>query len=555
MSVISTPIGHRLRAAPPGWQEVADVIIVGSGIAGLSLALHMRALGHRVLVVTKGEVSEGATRWAQGGIAAALSDDDSATEHLEDTLLAGAGLCDFGAAQVLAEGGAAAVRSLVALGTQFDRTSSGELALTREGGHLRDRIAHAGGDATGAEIVRALVSAVLADPEIVIYEQALAIDLLRDAYGATQGLTLHVMGQGQRDGVGAVLAPVVVLATGGFGQVFNATTNPIVATGDGMAMALRSGAELADLEFVQFHPTVMWLGTDATGQQPLISEAVRGEGAVLTTASGERFMKDIHPLSDLAPRDVVAKAAMRAMLAEESDHVLLDGRELGAAVWQNRFPTILRRSRELGVDPITEPLPVAPAQHYASGGVRTDLFGRSSIRGLYACGEVACTGVHGANRLASNSLLEGLVFADRIAKALAAGLPPRRDAAAPRATSYLLRAGLRTELQETMSAGAGVLRSADSLKETAAVLSTLAEPADTNPGVTAWEDANLLTVAAALTQQAFLRTETRGSHWREDYPAADNEHWRHHLTTQLVDGRLRTVSRPLLEPKWSGWSD
>jgi L-aspartate oxidase len=555
VTIFTAPPGNRLRAAEPGWQESADIIIVGSGIAGLSLALHMRSLGHRVLVVTKGEVSEGSTRWAQGGIAAALSDDDSVAEHLEDTLLAGAGLCDFEAARVLAKGGAAAVRSLVALGTQFDRTESGELALTREGGHLRDRIAHAGGDATGAEIVRALVSAVLADPGIVIYEQALAIDLLLDAHGAAQGLTLHVMGQGQRDGVGAVLAPVVVLATGGFGQVFGSTTNPIVATGDGMAMALRAGAVLSDLEFVQFHPTVMWLGAKASGQQPLVSEAVRGEGAVLVTASGEQFMSDVHPLADLAPRDVVAKAAMRVMLAGGTDHVLLDGRALGVDVWESRFPTILRRSRELGIDPITQPLPVVPAQHYASGGVRTDLFGRSSIRGLFACGEVACTGVHGANRLASNSLLEGLVFADRIAKYLGNGLPPRRAVVSPTGSSYLLHDAIRPKLQLAMSQGAGVLRSAASLSATATDLAMLAEPADTMPRVSAWEDANLLTVAAAVTQHAYLRTETRGSHWREDHPKADNEHWRHHLTTQLRAGDLKTVSTALRAPEWTNWGD
>ncbi|GMA87732.1 hypothetical protein GCM10025868_29820 [Angustibacter aerolatus] len=320
----------------------------------------------------------------------------------------------------------------MALGTVFDLTPEGEIALTREGGHHRDRIAHAGGDATGREISRALIAALEAvrdDPGIEVIEHALVVDLLQAADGRVCGVTLHVLGEGSRDGVGAALARAVVLATGGIGQVWSSTTNPSVATGDGVAAALRAGAAVRDLEFVQFHPTVLWLGAGSSGQQPLISEAVRGEGAFLVDTTGERFMAGVHELADLAPRDVVAKAIVQRMQATGSDHVLLDARHLGREFLERRFPSIVERCRELGLDPVTEPLPVAPAQHYASGGVVTDLRGRTTVEGLSACGEVSNTGVHGANRLASNSLLEGLVFAHRIADDLAARLAAGEPAA------------------------------------------------------------------------------------------------------------------------------
>ena len=521
----------RLAAPAPGWAQEADVVVIGSGVAGLTAALHVRALGLQVLLVTKGRVDEGSTRWAQGGIAAALAEDDSPAEHLHDTLEAGAGLCDIDAVRALVTEGPGAVRSLIALGAHFDTDSSGAIALTREGGHLRDRIAHAGGDATGAEISRTLVAAV-ARAGIEVIEQALVIDLLLDGSGAAQGATVHVMGQGARDGVGAVLAPVVILATGGFGQIYGQTTNPGVATGDGVSLALRAGAALADLEFVQFHPTVLWLGPGARGQQPLISEAVRGEGAVLLDSDGVRFMQGEHPLADLAPRDVVAKAIMRRINAGRTPHAWLDGRSLGESVWKERFPTILQVCRQHDIDPVTDLVPVAPAAHYVSGGIRTDLEGRSSIPGLYACGEVACTGVHGANRLASNSLLEGLVFADRIAGVLAKGLPPRREPADQRgAVIDLVDDRLRRSLQRTMDADAGVLRSAASLTRAAAALKAMAR--EGSACTEDWETTNLHQLASALVAHAAQRTETRGSHWREDFPDRDDGSWRVHLVTRM----------------------
>jgi L-aspartate oxidase len=545
-----TAIARRLHAAEPGWTARADVIVVGSGIAGLTAALRARAIGRTVLLVTKAQVNEGSTRWAQGGIAAALSEDDSPEEHLHDTLVAGVGLCDEEAVRILVTEGPAAVRELISTGARFDRDASGAIALTREGGHLRDRIAHAGGDATGAEISRALVAAVRDDAGIEVVENALAIDLLRDDLGAAQGVTLHVMGSGQRDGVGAGLAPTVILATGGFGQVFGQTTNPYVSTGDGVALALRAGADIADLEFVQFHPTVMWLGPLAQGQQPLVSEAVRGEGAVLLDADGRRFMLDQHPLADLAPRDVVAKAIMRRMREEGSAHVWLDGRMLGADTWLQRFPTILESCRARGIDPVTDLIPVAPAQHYVSGGVRTDLWGRASIPGLYACGEVACTGVHGANRLASNSLLEGLVFARRIILAVQDDEVQSREPVPLPADAGLLPHGVRRALQQVMDADAGVLRSADSLQHAAHRLAELGEASDAAPSTEDWETTNLHQIATVLVRQALIREETRGSHWREDFPERDDARWRVRLVTRVgADGSLVTREESVVGAK------
>jgi L-aspartate oxidase len=543
----------RLTARPPGWDLTADVCVVGSGVAGLCVALHARAAGLTVAVVTKVRVADGSTRWAQGGIAAVLDPTDTAEAHARDTEVAGVGLCEPDAVRALVTEGPDRLRQLIGWGAAFDRDRTGRLLLTREGGHSADRIVHAGGDATGAEVQRALVSAAHADPGITLVEHAMVLDLLTDASGRAAGVTLHVLGEGTEDGVGAVRARAVVLATGGMGQVFAATTNPSVSTGDGVALGLRAGAVATDLEFVQFHPTSLYLGPGARGQQPLVSEALRGEGAVLRDDAGERFMTGVHPLADLAPRDIVAKAITRIQLRDGVPHVWLDAR--GVPGLTERFPTIVARCRAAGIDPVTDLIPVTPAAHYASGGLVTDLHGRTTVPGLYACGEVACTGVHGANRLASNSLLEGLVFAARIGESLARELPPPSAVVPPESSvSGLLDPDSRDVLTTAMSTGVGALRNAVGLAAAGDQLAGLAaDLGGSSPAPDSWEATDLLTVAGAITAAAAAREETRGCHWREDHPDTE-ERWRVHLDVRLdIDGRLGLTERPVGTPVVQPW--
>lgn len=557
-------LATRLAAPEPGWSITADVVVVGSGIAGLTTALELREYGRRVALVTKTELASGSTIWAQGGIAAALGPQDSADAHLADTLAAGAGLCDREAVHVLVTDGPKRVRELIGLGTKFDRDVAGELSLTREGGHHANRIAHAGGDATGAEISRALVHClerIKDDPGIEIIEGALVLDVLTgtptsDGPAPVTGVTLHVIGQGSRDGVGAILAPAVVLATGGIGQVYRASTNPLQATADGQAAALRAGAALADMEFVQFHPTVLWQGSGARGQLTLISEAMRGEGAVLVDVHGERFMTAVHPMAELAPRDVVAHAIVRQCRETGADHVYLDARHLGAEFLAERFPTIDERLRAEGFDFSTELIPVAPAQHYHSGGVLTDTSGQTNVPGLYAVGEVACTGVHGANRLASNSLLEGLVFGYRAAISIAELIDRRdlvqRDPVTRPGHAALLHAATRTCIQQLAAIGPGVVRTSAGLAEASAGLTQIGvealspPPAQAEPQVREWETTNLHQVATVLTAAAWRREESRGGHFRADFPEPSTA-WQSRIVTRLdADAALESSTVPVV---------
>ena len=532
----------KLLSGAPGWTTTADVIVIGSGVAGLTTALNVRSNGLSVLLVTKSHIDEGSTKWAQGGIAAALGPGDTPDQHKKDTLAAGAGLCDLAAVDVLVSEGPEAVRKLIARGAVFDKSETGEIALTREGGHLRNRILHAGGDATGAEVSRALLAAVREDKGIEIIEHALAIDALKSASGRVCGVTLHVIGQGSLDGVGRALSRAVVVAAGGLGQVYSQTTNPAVSTGDGVALALRAGAEVADVEFIQFHPTVLWRDLANRGQQPLISEAVRGEGAILLNHKGEQFMIGKHPQADLAPRDVVAKEIFNQMQISGQPYVWLDATKISD--FANRFPTIYASCIANGIDPTKEKIPVAPASHYASGGVRVNLNGQSSVAGLYICGESACTGAHGANRLASNSLLEGLVFGARIADDLAKNLPAQEQPVDDE-KSILLDPKIVLPLQIAMSEGAGVMRSESSLRKTMQTLQELSKLTSNQPRIEAWEASNLHLLATAIVKSALQRTESRGSHWRSDFPNTSDK-WESRVIESIdKDGNWESKLEPV----------
>ncbi len=555
-----------------------DVLVLGSGVAGLTAARTAAEAGLSVTLVTKGELAASATRYAQGGVAAALSPGDSPELHFSDTLSAGGGLCDLEAVRVLVGEGPTRLRALMALGASFDRTGDGRagapLALAREGGHSLARVVHAGGDATGHEVERALVAATADHPRVTIHEGWLALSLHVEGGGVAGVLGLPAASGAPGGGAATLLrARHVVLACGGAGQLYSVTTNPSLSTGDGVAMALAAGAAVADVEFMQFHPTALH---HPVMPRPLLSEALRGEGAVLRDDQGVAFMTGEHPLADLAPRDVVSRAIARRLVDRGLDHLWLDATSIGD--FPKRFPTIWAHCGDAGLDPTREWLPVAPAAHYLCGGVVTDVDGAASLPGLWACGEVACTGIHGANRLASNSLLEGLVFGHRVATAIASGRtgaeptgamrgvpldaptpsnrrsfsedgaemerqlaggnpPPsnRRSFSADTAANerQLEVAALRDRLQRDMTNFAGVLRDGAGLDQAVAAVAAVdadlvaAETADGRGGDERPADAderavaelrNLLIVGRAVVTAATERQESRGCHHRLDFP-------------------------------------
>lgn len=504
------------------WEQewAFDVVVVGAGIAGLAFALRLPAQT-RLALVTKGALGESNTRYAQGGLAAAVGADDDPALHYEDTLIAGAGLCDPAAVRTLVEHGPAAVDWLLAQGTAFDRDSASRLELGREGAHSRNRVLHAGGDATGFEIERALVARIRERHIATIFEHATALDLLvRD--GRCGGIVMTHAGTRS-----ALRAGTTVLANGGCGQLWEVTSNPPAATGDGVAMALRAGVTVADLEFTQFHPTVLAL---PGGAPFLISEAVRGEGAYLRNRAGERFMVGQHPLAELAPRDVVARAIQAQMAPDGQPSVWLDLRHLDAAEMEQRFPTIARHLAAQGLSLTRDLLPVAPAAHYFMGGIDAGTDGTTSMPGLLAIGEVSCTGVHGANRLASNSLLEGLVFglnaADRWREITApsdAGFASAPvDDSRPALPDHKAQA-LRSELQAIMTRDVSVVRDQAGLADAERRLRTLAATVAGHEltSVQANELRNMTLLALAMTISARDRRESRGGHFRADYPATD----------------------------------
>jgi L-aspartate oxidase len=495
-----------IRAA---WQQRADVVVIGTGVAGLAAALAAHRAGRTVVVLSKARRRFGvtATHYAQGGIAVVLPDtDDSVDGHVADTLAAGAGLCDADAVTSIVADGYQAVVELVDEGARFDEAAVGGWALSREGGHTRRRIVHAGGDATGAEVQRALD---LAAATLDIRTNHVALRLLNDGAAVTGVLVVN------SDGIGIVHAASVILATGGLGHLFGATTNPDGSTGDGIALALWAGVAVSDIEFIQFHPTMLFNGHRG-GRRPLVTEAIRGEGAVLVDSQGNSVTAGVHPMGDLAPRDVVAAAVDARLRATGDPCVYLDAR--GIAHFEHRFPTVTAACRQVGIDPMSQPIPVVPGAHYSCGGVVTDVHGQTELPGLFAAGEVARTGMHGANRLASNSLLEGLVVGGRAGRAAAAhaALSGCPQATAPEPTA---RAALdRGDLQRAMSRHASVVRDADGLRRLTRTLSAAPVRAMfTNVDL---EDAALNVIANAVAAAALARDESRGCHHRAEYPDA-----------------------------------
>jgi L-aspartate oxidase len=544
-------------------QSETDVLIIGSGVAGLQAALEASRSG-KVLIVTKGPLSESSSGYAQGGVAVALRDEKDIESHYRDTLRSGNGLCRPETVRILVEEGAKCIRQLIARGARFDKKGRA-FAWTREAAHSRDRILRAHGDATGEEIVKTLVQQVAARDRIHTLPHTFTLDLIT-IDGSCRGAV--VLDQ-RRQAVSLIWARAVILATGGAGQLFARTTNPAVATGDGMAIAFRAGAALEDMEFVQFHPTSLCLpGAPAI----LLSEAMRGEGALLKNTKGEAFMSRYHPARELAPRDIVARAIWREMRRTRSPHVFLDLTHLNPSFVRKRFPTSYRACQRFHLDIARDPIPVSPGAHFIMGGVKIDLNGATRLPGLYAAGETACAGVHGANRLASNSLLEGLVFGQRAGKAAGryARSSNRERLGSPGSfrfpdhfgeSSDVETAKIRTDLQECMWEQAGIIRSEEGL---ARVLKAIALWQDRMGAASLSQSKielnNMLTVAQQIALAAEIRKGSIGAHYREDYPGK-GKGWKAHLVigkeratvcTERVRGRQ--PAGPLhYDNLWAGW--
>jgi L-aspartate oxidase len=528
-----------LPSTSESWRRATDIVIIGAGAAGLSAALKASRRGHRVIVLSKTSLRGGSTLLAQGGLAAVMGDDDSLASHVEDTLVAAAGLANEAAVHELVAAAAGAVRYLGELGARFDE---GPLGL--EGGHSHRRIVHAGGDAIGAELHRVLREAVL-NSDVEIMEDTVAIDALKDGDGAVVAITAGRVGisSDQPLETGVITARAVVLATGGLGQAFSSSTNPAEVTGDGIALAARAGAEISNIEFVQFHPTVLFTAGQR-GQSPLITEAIRGAGARLVDENGALVMQGRHARGDLAPRDIVAYEMSLRMKSSSAptDHLWLDARAIGGLRLEREFPTTVALCRHAGIDPVSELIPVAPGAHYSCGGVRADLDGNTSVPGLYAIGEAAATGVHGANRLASNSLTEAVISGRRLARQLDVALSI--DAGADTAADFIsptpgsgVDALTRDALAITMSSHAGVVRNRVGLEH---VLETLenTEHAPTAPlDLATLEATNLHTVSLLVAHAASLREESRGSHRRDDFPET-SERWARSIILHVCDGEI-----------------
>lgn len=512
----------------------SQVLIIGSGAAGLRAATDLAAHGIEVTLISRGALSDSATDWAQGGLAAVHLPNDSILSHINDTLAAGDGLCDPISVAALVRAAPNAIERLTNDGAEFDLDSAGEIDLHLEGGHNARRIWHSHGDRSGHEVENTLAK-LASRRQIKVLEHSRAIGLLVSNTGQVCGAQVRT-----KSGIIELTANAVVLATGGIGRLWHTTTNPAISTGDGLALGLSAGAVGRDLEFMQFHPTVVAAPGGRRlhdGRQVLVSEAVRGEGAVLIDSAGTRVMAGVHPLMDLAPRDVVAAAEQAHMARIGTDHLFLDGTDFGAKKWRQKFPSILAMCLELGVDPVSEPIPVRPGAHYHCGGLATDMAGQTTIPGLYAIGEVACTGVQGANRLASNSLTEAVIMGANLAKLLSTELPkamPHDHIVAPG------KAGLNlSQIQELMTTKVSLLRTGPGLISALESLGISGQSCGVSDAELDAASAQL--VARAVTQAALSRTESRGCHRRSDYPTKQS-HWLRHIDIKLAElGNLGTM--------------